>query len=117
MNDHDSVLRSRQQHCHDSRTPAVGGSDHPPILWQSNESRGSPIDLLSLPQGHTAREQLDRCCKTDSQSAPRADPQNGESAARKDDLPWRERVKHITWAYFTICMATGGLANALHAGT
>lgn len=30
------------------------------------------------------------------------------------DLPWKERIKHITWAYFTITMATGGLANVLH---
>ena len=30
------------------------------------------------------------------------------------DLPWRERVKHYTWTYFTMTMATGGIANVLH---
>jgi len=116
MDDRDGVLRSRQQHCHGSKTPAIGDSDHPPNLWRSDESRGGPIDLPSPPQGQTTQEQLDRYCKTDSKSAPQVDPQNGESTAWKIDLSWRERVKHTTWAYFTICMATGGLANALHAG-
>lgn len=30
-------------------------------------------------------------------------------------LSWRERIKHFTWAYFTLSMATGGVANVIHA--
>ncbi|KAJ5580746.1 hypothetical protein N7450_007047 [Penicillium hetheringtonii] len=29
-------------------------------------------------------------------------------------LSWKKRIRHVTWAYFTITMATGGLANVLY---
>lgn len=28
-------------------------------------------------------------------------------------LPWKQRIRHFTWAYFTLTMATGGIANAI----
>lgn len=31
-------------------------------------------------------------------------------------LSWKKRIRHVTWAYFTITMATGGLANVLYEG-
>lgn len=33
-----------------------------------------------------------------------------------DKLHWRERVRHYTWTFFTITMATGGVANVLFEG-
>ncbi|OJD10360.1 hypothetical protein ACJ73_09826 [Blastomyces percursus] len=30
------------------------------------------------------------------------------------ELPWKERIRHFTWAFFTLTMATGGLANVLY---
>lgn len=33
-----------------------------------------------------------------------------------DKLHWRERIRHYTWTYFTMTMATGGIANVLHTG-
>jgi len=47
---------------------------------------------------------------------------DGYSSTRRstDTLPsrlsWRKRIRHVTWAYFTLTMATGGLANVLYEG-
>lgn len=31
-------------------------------------------------------------------------------------LTWKQRIKHVTWAYFTMTMATGGIANVISTG-
>lgn len=31
-------------------------------------------------------------------------------------LSWKKRIRHVTWAYFTLTMATGGLANVFYEG-
>lgn len=33
-----------------------------------------------------------------------------------EKLTWKQRIRHFTWAYFTLTMATGGIANVLYAG-
>ncbi|KAJ4382274.1 hypothetical protein N0V86_002607 [Didymella sp. IMI 355093] len=34
---------------------------------------------------------------------------------RHTRLPWRERIRHFTWTWFCLTMATGGIANVLYA--
>ena len=34
-----------------------------------------------------------------------------------EKLQWRERIRHFTWTFFTMTMATGGIANVIHNGT
>lgn len=34
-----------------------------------------------------------------------------------DKLHWRDRIRHFTWTFFTMTMATGGIANVLYTGT
>ena len=34
-----------------------------------------------------------------------------------EKLEWRERIRHFTWTFFTMTMATGGIANVLYTGT
>lgn len=36
--------------------------------------------------------------------------------ASQSSIGWKKRIRHVTWAYFTITMATGGLANVLYEG-
>lgn len=33
-----------------------------------------------------------------------------------DKLYWRQRIRHYTWTFFTMSMATGGIANVLYSG-
>ncbi len=33
-----------------------------------------------------------------------------------EKLHWRERIRHYTWTFFTMTMATGGIANVLWNG-
>jgi hypothetical protein len=35
-----------------------------------------------------------------------------ESSAGK--LSWKKRIRHFTWAFFTLTMATGGIANVIY---
>lgn len=37
--------------------------------------------------------------------------------ALREKLQWRERIKHYTWTFFAMTMATGGIANVLYTGT
>ncbi|KAL4888552.1 C4-dicarboxylate/malic acid transporter [Aspergillus ambiguus] len=37
-----------------------------------------------------------------------------ESSYTPSNLSWKKRIRHITWAFFTLTMATGGIANALY---
>jgi hypothetical protein len=36
--------------------------------------------------------------------------------SRADRLRLRDRIRHFTWTWFTMTMATGGIANVLYAG-
>ncbi|GKZ73545.1 hypothetical protein AnigIFM50267_010475 [Aspergillus niger] len=37
-----------------------------------------------------------------------------EAETRPSGLGWKKRIRHITWAFFTLTMATGGIANVLY---
>lgn len=40
----------------------------------------------------------------------------GQEGNEKRRLSWRERIRHFTWTWFTMTMATGGIANVLYTG-
>ena len=38
------------------------------------------------------------------------------SDALDERLEWRQRIRHFTWNFFSLTMATGGIANVLYSG-
>ncbi|EXJ68824.1 uncharacterized protein A1O5_07755 [Cladophialophora psammophila CBS 110553] len=92
------------------RTPIVEDPEH-----RANRSRNyfnnvSPPETSSEPPWK------------DSQTTAAAngeDAEKGKAEGMLDDHPkvlsWSQRMKHVTWAWFTLTMATGGIANVLHA--
>lgn len=40
----------------------------------------------------------------------------GNESLDAGKLNWKERIRHYTWTFFAMTMATGGIANVLYAG-
>jgi len=100
------------------RTPATEDNDHPWNLWRSGQAQQttSRIDSGSPPLNRQTSVRFARNQKFSSRPAIYGRKTNGTTDTNKQHLPWRERLKHTTWAYFTMTMATGGIANVLHNG-
>ena len=43
-------------------------------------------------------------------------PEANEKAHFDQKLGFRERIRHFTWTWFCMTMATGGIANVLYTG-
>jgi hypothetical protein len=57
----------------------------------------------------------------DSECQEAADGHSDAAAAASTDsapqeLAWSDRMKHFTWTWYTLTMATGGVVNVLHEG-
>ena len=62
------------------------------------------LQLPHLPSGYFNRHSLNLSSKSLAHSF-------------FEKLQWRERIRHYTWTFFTMTMATGGIANVLYEGT
>ena len=49
-------------------------------------------------------------------STQRADNRGTMPIVQLSKLEWHERIRHYTWTWFTMTMATGGIANVLYTG-
>lgn len=113
------VSRNRVPHADGYRTPTIEDDDHPLNLWRSRQSQQMPSrdhSYLQL-QNSNMKEQFDRLRKLGGHSANHDTEPDRKDDHDKQHLPWRRRLKHTTWAYFTMTMATGGIANVLHNST
>jgi hypothetical protein len=118
MKDHNPESRVRQSDNDGWRTPAIEDDHHPLNLWRTQQLEGQSSNSGSqLPTGEPlAREQYDRFHKAQRFPLRRHATSWYFRPAHDEHLPWKERVKHTSWAWFTMTMATGGLANTLNAG-
>ncbi len=98
------------------RTPAIEDLEHPGIdtsTFTSALSNGIDGPLHSPTRVHYMNQYFGHnphfCHRKDhSDELPFASPRK---------LDWKQRIKHVTWAYFTVTMATGCIANVLATGT
>lgn len=117
-------LRSRGEE--GFRTPTLEDAEH-------DLSTGGSGNLLSAPTAQALRDAHTSALESLQGSTPRVingtvvkkdsninDTESTDHAKTDSssivDLSWRERIRHFTWAYFTLTMATGGIANVLYAG-
>lgn len=106
-------------------TPSVGLADIDPFeqlrLSEATEDDNGNIDprepYLSSDGVNASEEKESRLSPGSSQNAIQDDDDDGDDddAATKKHLSFRERIRHFTWTWFCSTMATGGIANVLHA--
>lgn len=112
-----ATLRARLPTEERPRTPAIEDDQHPLNVWHSARSNNRTIDSYFPPQHQAIEEHFDHLRHI--VETPKHDTRLRRASnvgPEVDHLSWRERVRHTTWAYFTMTMATGGIANALHSG-
>jgi hypothetical protein len=85
-----------------------------------NQERGNPFDSLHLRLEKTVNESHPNGIAEKS-TGEENDGDNGvgedSEEKAKENLSFRERIRHFTWTWFTMTMATGGIANVLYTGT
>ena len=94
-----------------------------------NGYRMPPIEDCEAAGGQASEKSQDRPLDKSSHSplptSPNAVFRNHSASASVvsfgerliEQVYWQERVRHYTWTFFTVTMATGGIANVLYTGT
>ncbi|EKG20145.1 C4-dicarboxylate transporter/malic acid transport protein [Macrophomina phaseolina MS6] len=86
---------SSERSTKESSAPNTGAQRPSIVHWPDQDRDPSP---MSLQNGTNTKAQDNDC-------AEKEEPQR---------LSLRERIRHFTWTWFTMTMATGGIANVLH---
>lgn len=117
--DHDQNPNVRPPGTDGWRTPVIEDDHHPLNMWRSQQSSGTAFESSSGP----SQEEMTKPQRPRHKDA--GHPMSSRdlhlrptqhSAHPNEHLPWKERLKHTSWAWFTMSMATGGIANTLNAG-
>ena len=81
--------------------PGIRGGEMGSVEWgKSSDGRNKIESPASRAQLNT--EVIDALCRSD------------EEGEKKTKTPLRDRVGCLNWTWFTMTMATGGIANVLH---
>ena len=92
--------------------------DHAQVI-SPNYERGNPFENLDLSLEKTVDERAVNGTKEEGSEVGNDDNNGVEedgAEAQKKNLSFRERIRHFTWTWFTMTMATGGIANVLYSG-
>lgn len=116
----------------DLRRYAAADSYFPRFPQPSRDLRD--VHSSALERVHSANTTTFRGAEKNGETASQNnDPEYGSPSAEEDDstsaeasehredysdtssfhLSWKKRIHHFTWSYFTMTMATGGIANVL----
>ncbi len=92
------------------RTPVIEDPEHPAHNRHRNvqSAHSSSNQALNPPgsRGQTPQNEKNyQSHEGDRRSLPEGFPKN---------ISWRQRLKHTTWAYFTLTMATGGIRSLIN---
>ena len=101
------------------RTPTIEDLEH--LAYQRASSWNRPGPLRSASQFvHSLQHGRPESPVTQRAKQRALDDECDELTYHQHQKPmilsWKKRVKHVTWAFFTLTMATGGIANALSRG-
>ncbi|KAL2866828.1 putative C4-dicarboxylate transporter/malic acid transport protein [Aspergillus lucknowensis] len=100
------------------RTPAEGYRT--PTIEDTEQDLSKSLGSSLQPTGSRVREA--HSSALESLHSPTYRPRNGLditlsrsiSEATTGKLNWKKRIRHFTWAFFTLTMATGGIANVIY---
>lgn len=114
------------------RTPGEEGYRTPTVEDAERDLSTDADDRMSFPTPQALRQVHTSALESIQGPSPRMDPGKikrkgdsqavgslGETDAEEPgvaSLGWRQRIRHFTWAFFTLTMATGGIANVLYTG-
>ncbi|KAL6244415.1 hypothetical protein RBB50_008657 [Rhinocladiella similis] len=94
------------------RTPTSEDTDLPPLHSQLIRDY-SQYGAVAYRE-NTGRSGRDKDNDNDNDRKTNSHNEDDDEAEKPKNLSWKQRMQHVTWAWFTLTMATGGIANVLH---
>jgi hypothetical protein len=106
----------------DSRISVAGSSTanlQDQMMWRrASATSASRTDFEALPpasrQASSAKSEEKWDEKASNEQKEDVIDRTGDDCIATEKLAIRERIRHFTWTWFTMTMATGGIANVLY---
>lgn len=100
------------------RTPTIEDAERITSMFGGEDRQTAVRDAHTSGLESVLQKASSRATDPFKQESSQCAEPNGhfDRAGTEFPLNWKKRIRHITWAYFTLTMATGGLANVLYEG-